>query len=188
LVDISRRYIDCQYTEAPSRLHVIRIRPVGSSGSTAQRLGTSRYTAAVRRHTDYTLARRAVLRDLERGRLTRLDVCDAHPELLRAARNVGLAAGHDCPVCSGNDIRHVAYVYGNDLRGANGRCIVNASELEELGAAHDEFACYVVEVCPDCRWNHLARRELHGRRYGAGAHERGAGAGETGEAAGRLRR
>ena len=38
---------------------------------------------------DYALARRAVLRDLRRGTLTRLDVCDAHPELVRAARSIG---------------------------------------------------------------------------------------------------
>ena len=28
-------------------------------------------------------------------------------------------------------------------------------ELAKLGASHDEFACYDVEVCVDCRWNHL---------------------------------
>ena len=39
--------------------------------------------------TDYALARRAVLRDFRRGTLTRLDVCDAHPELIRAAQFIG---------------------------------------------------------------------------------------------------
>ncbi len=38
---------------------------------------------------DYTLAKRAKLTELRGGRLSRDDVCDAHPELLRAARNVG---------------------------------------------------------------------------------------------------
>jgi hypothetical protein len=121
----------------------------------------------VRRHTDYALARRAVLRDLERGRVTRLDVCDAHPELLRAGRHLGEPAPFGCPVCEARSLRYVSYVYGNDLRQANGRAITNASELERLGAAHDEFARYVVEVCLECRWNHLTRRELHGRRYDA---------------------
>jgi hypothetical protein len=41
----------------------------------------------VRKHTDYALARRALLRDLERGTVTRLDVCDAHPELLALVTN-----------------------------------------------------------------------------------------------------
>jgi hypothetical protein len=129
----------------------------------------------VRRHTDYALARRAVLRDLQRGMVARLDICDAHPELLRAARHVGERAPHDCPVCSGRHVAFVSYVYGDNLRQANGRCIVHPSELERLGATHEEFARYVVEVCPDCGWNFLTRRELHGRRHGSGASPEPAG-------------
>ena len=120
---------------------------------------------AVRRHTDYALARRAVLRDLQRGAVTRLDVCDAHPELLRAGRNIGEIAPYDCPVCGEGNVRHVSYVYGEKLGQANGRCISYDGELEKLGESHDEFARYVVEVCVDCGWNHLSRRELHGRRH-----------------------
>jgi hypothetical protein len=122
----------------------------------------------VPRHTDYALARRATLRDLRRGILTRLDVCDAHPELLRAGRHVGEPACHDCPVCAGRSVRNVSYVYGDKLREANGRCITNRSELERLDAACDEFTCYIVEVCLDCGWNYMTRRELHGRRHGTG--------------------
>jgi hypothetical protein len=70
-------------------------------------------------------------------------------------------------VCDAGALRHVSYVYGNDLRQANGRAVTNASELERLDASHDEFARYVVEVCLECRWNHLVRRELHGRRHDA---------------------
>jgi hypothetical protein len=141
----------------------------------------------VRRHTDYTLARRAVLRDLERGRLTRLDVCDAHPELLRAGRHLGTGAPHACPVCGERSLRYVSYVYGNSLRAANGRCISHDGELEKLGATHDEFARYVVEVCVDCRWNHLVRRELYGRRDGEGGVARPARRTAAEPAAGRSR-
>ena len=123
----------------------------------------------MRSHTDYALARRAVLRDLRRGAVTRLDVCDAHPELVRAARNVGEPVPYECPVCGGGAVAFVSYVYGESLRQANGRCMSQPGELEKLGKAHDEFACYLVEVCPDCGWNHLARRELHGRRHDPGA-------------------
>jgi hypothetical protein len=126
------------------------------------------YSGAVRKHTDYALARRALLRDLERGTVTRLDVCDAHPELIRAARHVGDPADHRCPVCSGRHVRYVSYVYGDQLRQANGRCIVHPSELERLDAAHEEYTRYVVEVCPDCGWNFLTRRELHGSGQGGG--------------------
>jgi hypothetical protein len=115
--------------------------------------------------TDYALARRAVLRDLRRGALTRLDVCDAQPELLRAARNIGLPSDDACPVCGETDLRLVSYVYGENLKQANGRCISGANELARLGARHDEFACYDVEVCVECRWNHLRRSSLHGRLH-----------------------
>ena len=118
----------------------------------------------MRRHVDYALARRAVLRDLGRGRVDRLDVCDAHPELVRAGRNIGEPAGR-CPVCGDESLRLVSYVYGDGLKAANGRCIATASELQRLDAACEEFARYVVEVCVECRWNHLHRRELHGTRH-----------------------
>jgi hypothetical protein len=117
------------------------------------------------RHVDYALARKAVLRDYERGVLTRLDVCDAHPELLRAGRYVGEHAAHECPVCAGTDVRLVSYVYGDKLKAANGRCITSEHELEKLGSSFDEFARYVVEVCLDCGWNHLVRRYLLGRQH-----------------------
>jgi hypothetical protein len=123
------------------------------------------YTPGVRSITDYALARRAVLRDFRRGRLTRLDVCDAQPELLRAARHIGEPSPDDCPVCGDGDLRLVSYVYGDNLKQANGRCIAGADELAKLGARHDEFACYDVEVCVDCRWNHLRRSSLHGRTH-----------------------
>jgi hypothetical protein len=116
-------------------------------------------------HVDYALARRAVLRDLRRGTVARGDVCDAHPELLRAARNVGEDAPHHCPICGNGRVRYVSYVYGDTLKQANGRCITYPGELDKLDASFDEFACYVVEVCLDCRWNHLDRRYLLGRRH-----------------------
>jgi hypothetical protein len=116
---------------------------------------------------DYVLARRAVLRDLQAGRREREDVCDAHPELLRAGRHLGEEAEDLCPVCGHDSLRLVSYVYGDRLRHANGRCLSTDGELERLVASHDEFSRYVVEVCLDCRWNHLQRHELHGRRYSA---------------------
>jgi len=129
------------------------------------RVPNAAYTAAVPRGTDYALARRAVLRDLRLGTRAREDVCDAHPELVRAARNVGEPATADCPVCGGGELYFVSYVYGDGLKAANGCCLSYPGELDKLRAKHDEFDCYVVEVCVDCRWNHLGRRELHGRRH-----------------------
>jgi hypothetical protein len=119
----------------------------------------------VRRVTDYALARRATLRDLRRGVLTRLEVCDAHPELLRAAGNIGVVLDDECPVCSARALRLVTYVYGDKLKDANGRCVADDAELARLTARHDEFACYDVEVCTECGWNHLRRQSLHGRLH-----------------------
>ena len=38
---------------------------------------------------EYRIVRNGLVREVERGKVLRTDVCDAHPELLRAARNVG---------------------------------------------------------------------------------------------------
>ena len=114
---------------------------------------------------DYTLARRSVLASVRRGTLGTSDVCDAHPELLRAARNIGLADDHKCPICSHETMRHVTYVYGEQLRRNNGRVVYPEEWLAELAAEHDQFTCYVVEVCTDCAWNHLVRSYMAGRNY-----------------------
>ena len=162
--------------EFPARLLGPARHPIAAPGRGPENPGRRHarplYSGAVRKHTDYALARRALLRDLERGTVTRLDVCDAHPELLRAARHVGDPADHRCPVCSGRHVRFVSYVYGDQLRQANGRCIVHPSELERLDAAHEEYTRYVVEVCPDCGWNFLTRRELHGNGQGGSPRRR----------------
>ena len=115
--------------------------------------------------TDYELARRAVLRDFRKGSLTRLDVCDAHPELMRAAQCIGTELDDECPVCGETNLRVVSYVYGEKLKAANGRAISRTDELAKLGASCDEFACYDVEVCVECRWNHLRRQSLHGKLH-----------------------
>ena len=117
------------------------------------------------RSVDYRLARRAVLNALRRGVLHTSDVCDAHPELLRAARNIGTPATEVCPICSHEALRRVRYVYGDELKRDNGRIVYPDGWLSELAARYDQFTCYVVEVCIDCAWNHLIRSFSAGRRY-----------------------
>jgi hypothetical protein len=104
---------------------------------------------------DYRLARRRVLAEFRKGRLARHEVCDAHPELVRAARNVGQQTDQRCPVCEEADLVHVSYVFGPGLP-AQGRCVTTRAELDRLRGSAD-LACYVVEVCPGCSWNHLSR-------------------------------
>ena len=48
---------------------------------------------------DYRLTRQAVVREFRKGRLSRLDVCDAHPELRRAAAGAGTPTQEPCPIC-----------------------------------------------------------------------------------------
>ena len=64
---------------------------------------------------EYLLARNAVIREYRRGRLSRLDVCDAHPELLRAAGNLGRPTGDQCPICEEADLVDVTFVFGARL-------------------------------------------------------------------------
>lgn len=111
---------------------------------------------------DFRLARRAVLADFRKGRLSRLDVCDAHPELIRAAVNCGRPAPEPCPICEDDTLVLVTYVFGSRLP-ASGRCITSTDELAKLNRSPRDLAAYVVEVCPDCSWNHLARTFPVGR-------------------------
>ena len=70
---------------------------------------------------DYTLAKRALLSSVQTGLTSWTDVCDAHPELIRAAKHVGEQTRRDCPVCRKDKLRLVTYVYGDGLRHDNGR-------------------------------------------------------------------
>ena len=60
---------------------------------------------------DYGLARRAALTDLFAGRASTMDVCDAHPYLLRAAKYHGEPTVTPCPVCKKGPLIHVTYTY-----------------------------------------------------------------------------
>ena len=103
---------------------------------------------------DYRLDRRRLLRAFRAGSLDREDVCDAQIEVLRVAKNYSSAAPVRCPVCDERSLRHVRFVFGPRLP-ANGRCINSAAELERLAQKSGTYHCYLVEVCLDCRWNHL---------------------------------
>lgn len=105
---------------------------------------------------DYRLARRQVVTEFRKGRLSRLDVCDAHPELKRAAAGIGQQTTEPCPICEQGRLVLVTYAFGPRLS-AGGRSISNARELAKLNRGPTQIACYVVEVCLDCAWNHLTR-------------------------------
>jgi hypothetical protein len=108
---------------------------------------------------DYRLARQAVVSEYRKGRIARHEVCDAHPELRRAAAQVGEPSSQACPICADANVVLVSYVFGPRLP-AHGRCVTNPGELRGLAKRSGNFTCYVVEVCPGCGWNHLARTFL----------------------------
>ncbi|MFN2504306.1 MAG: DUF5318 family protein [Acidimicrobiales bacterium] len=117
---------------------------------------------------DYRLIRKHTVDEFKRGRLSKIDVCDAQPELLRAARNCGRTSQQICPICDEEQVVLVSFVFGPRLP-AHGRCITTAKELDRLGRRTTDLACYVVEVCPACAWNHLLRSfPLGGRRARSG--------------------
>jgi hypothetical protein len=87
----------------------------------------------------------------------KIDVCDAHPELLRAARNVGRPTKELCPICDECRLVKVTFVFGAKLP-AGGRCPGTAAELKELCRRPEPVLCYEVEVCPECAWHHLMRK------------------------------
>jgi hypothetical protein len=111
---------------------------------------------------DYALQRRALLADLASGRSSLGEACDAHPYLLLAAKHYGEPTATPCPVCDKRHQRHVHYAYGESLGKSAGQA-KSRGELAGLARTHDEFDVYVVEVCPDCGWNHLIRSFVLGR-------------------------
>ena len=112
---------------------------------------------------DHRLSRRHLINEFRRGRLRQDQVCDAHPELIRAAKNVGAPASMACPICTAEELRLVTYVFGSRLP-KHGRCVSTAAELATLNARPDDLTAYVVEACVECRWHHLLRVLPVGRR------------------------
>lgn len=106
---------------------------------------------------DYRLERQRVLTAVDRGRVARAAVCDAHPELLRVARNAAPATDEICPVCEDAPTRRVSYVFGPRLP-AGGKVCTSPAEIARIARRRGEFTGYEVEVCPACGWNHLLRR------------------------------
>jgi hypothetical protein len=143
-----------------------------------------RSTAGVRSFVDYALVRQATLHDLRSGHVTTTDVCDPHPDLIRAALHHGEPSTRSCPVCRGFEAGTAArlkssdrldprlginggpglpgagglvflrYAYGDELGQFSGR-IKSQEEIAELSQESGDVKVYVVEVCISCGWNHL---------------------------------
>src|SRR3954447_12564575 len=111
---------------------------------------------------DYSLQKRAVLRDVQNGRVSTFEVCDASPYLKNAARFHGEPTEDRCPVCRRDNLTLVHYIYGDELKQSAGQAR-KLAELPMLAMTLREFQVFVVEVCRSCAWNHLTEQFVLGR-------------------------
>ncbi|WP_173077896.1 DUF5318 domain-containing protein [Phytohabitans rumicis] len=111
---------------------------------------------------DYSLQKRALLRDVLSGRVGTYEVCDASPYLKNAARFHGEPTDRRCPICRRENLTLVHYIYGDELKQSAGQARTR-TELPVLAMTFREFQVYVVEVCRACSWNHLVEQFLLGR-------------------------
>jgi len=114
-------------------------------------------TNSVEASVEYRLLRDGVARAVRAGKVSREDVCDAHPELLRAATNIGRSTGEPCPVCDAEPTKEVTYVFGAKLP-PGGTCPGTKAELNRLLRREEAVQAYSVEVCTSCKFHHLIRR------------------------------
>lgn len=111
------------------------------------------------------MARRALLREVETGLRSPRDVCDAHPDLVRAGRNIGEQTQDECPICQASELRLVSYVFGKKGKSASGR-VADRTSLPALCERYGDVNVYTVEVCTDCAWHHLRESFWFGREAG----------------------
>jgi len=111
---------------------------------------------------DYSLQKRALLRDVHNGKVGTLEVCDASPYLKNAARFHGEPTDDRCPVCRRDNLTLVHYIYGDELKQSAGQAR-KLAELPVLAMTLREFQVFVVEVCQSCAWNHLIEQYVLGR-------------------------
>jgi hypothetical protein len=81
---------------------------------------------------------------------------------MSAARFHGDLSDDRCPICRRENLTHVNYIYGDELKTSAGQARSRA-ELPLLENSLNEFQVYVVEVCRGCGWNHLIEQFVLGR-------------------------
>ena len=99
---------------------------------------------------EYRLARQTVIDYWKNGEIEQEILCDAQSMLKRNAIHCGAAIEERCPICELGEIYYPRLP-------AHGRCISTKGELQRLDNRKTHLSAYVIEVCPDCGWNHLVR-------------------------------
>src|SRR5438105_5214072 len=90
---------------------------------------------------DYSLQKRALLREVLSGRVGTYEVCDASPYLKSAAKFHGEPTEQLCPVCRRENVTLVHYIYGDELRQSSGQAR-RLAELPLLAMTLREFIVY----------------------------------------------
>ncbi len=109
---------------------------------------------------DYRLQRRVALDNLSVGNRALEQRCDAHPELLRAARHLGEPRDEQCPVCDDVELVTLHYAFLHDGPKTQGGRVVEPARLARYAQRHGDLSVYEVEVCQGCRWNHLVSQRV----------------------------
>jgi hypothetical protein len=104
---------------------------------------------------DYRLQRRVALGNRAAASRALEQHCDAHPELLRAAKHLGDPRGEDCPVCDEVELVALHYVFLQNGPKSQGGRVVEPARLARYAERHGDLVVYEVEVCRGCHWNHL---------------------------------
>lgn len=134
--------------------------PGTQSGTRASALPADQSVGAV----DYRMARMSVINQYKGGRLNRSEVCDAHPELRRAADNLARTSTEICPICEDAFVVLVTYAFGSHLP-KSGYVIEDRVDMNKVRRLTSSGTGYVVEVCRSCGWNHLVQSfPIQGRR------------------------
>lgn len=105
---------------------------------------------------DHRLTRRAVVNNFRRGVISQDSICDAHPELMRVARNFGRPTRAKCPICVNDNLVTVTYLFGPRLP-SHGKFIASRAEIEQFAGRPEQFTGYLIEVCRSCSWHHLLK-------------------------------
>lgn len=152
-----------------------RLGPTGSPAPARRRDPTETEDVADPRRprhiVDHAISRQRALSAAVLAATGSSDALDPHPDLLRAAKHHGRPAGRPCPWCRGEGLVLLRYVYSDELGPYSGR-IKTEAELDEMAPQYGFLDVYLVEVCPDCRWNHLLRTYVLGDGHQRRPHRR----------------
>ncbi|MEY5145260.1 MAG: hypothetical protein RL745_629 [Actinomycetota bacterium] len=106
---------------------------------------------------DHRLAKLAVIAELRRNPAADFEFTthiDPDPYLQRAATRLAVKTERSCPWCAASGLRHVNYIYGDDI-GTRAGHAVSPKDLPAMAHEFGEFDVWVVEVCLSCGWNHV---------------------------------